>query len=169
MEAVTKICSSCGESKGVEEFYKTGGVCKACGKVYRREYYENNKRQWNKYYENNKRDNKEKILKYQAEYRKNNREKILEHQAEYRKNNREKIKGIWKKYQNNNRDKLKEYGKKRTASVPYSYAKGIVKKCYSLENPPPELIETKRNVIKIKRLLNQIKKKTNDTVNTAKQ
>lgn len=98
-QAISKICTKCGEEKELEEFYKDSSgkygrqaACKACAKEYSRKHREANKE---KIAEANRRwrvANKEALMKKKREYYYANKEKILEGRREYYENNKGAVK-----------------------------------------------------------------------------
>lgn len=107
----TKICTKCGESKGLSAFYnkkkgddtKKRPDCKSCF----------NSRPVNKervaaYSKRYQRDNKDKLRAYAKEYRENNKDLLADYQREYYKENKENIALKTKIYREENKDKIKE-------------------------------------------------------------
>ena len=82
--------------------------CKEKQRIYKREYYQNNKERIQEY----RKKNKEKQLEYDKKYRENNKEKKREYDKKYRENNKEKKREYDKKYFENNREKKREIAKK---------------------------------------------------------
>jgi hypothetical protein len=122
----TKICPNCGEEKGLSMFYKKDkktyyNICKYC-KI----------EQYEKYYAYCKEERKK--------YYKNNQEKIKSQQRKYYINHKEKYKNIQQIYHKKCMENIND---------------GYVSKCMRINihilKQYPELIETKRLYLMIKR------------------
>ena len=122
-----KVCSTCGELKGIDEFNVKKSAsdghqskCKECEKKYREE----NKEQINERNKKYKEENKEQIKEYTKKYRGENKEQMKEYWKKYREENKERRKEYrdkyykenkeqFKKYYEENKEQMKEYDKKR--------------------------------------------------------
>ena len=111
-----KICSKCGESRPMSEFYhdknkKDGHQpwCKICAAEYERKYYEANREKKIEYSCEWYKANREKKAEYDREYRKANREKLSAHCREYCEAHREEKAEYDCKYREANREKIAEY------------------------------------------------------------
>jgi hypothetical protein len=182
----TKICTGCKkEMLATKEFFyikKTGkygltSICKQCEKAISKKYREENLekvKQKQKEWRNN---NSEKLKKKRKEYRKNNIEeikenlkkyyknnaaKIKERSEKYRENNPEKFKEKSKKYYHNNPERYKEQNKKAVQDITDSYISNCLKK--PLNHLNPQVIETRRLIILIKRELRKNNFKTLETM-----
>ena len=160
----TKICTKCGEEKSLEEFYKDRRrkdgfypQCKICLKKYQRKYKEQNR---DKYLEHSK--------KYQRKYREQNRDKRLEENRKYYEQNRDKRLEYSKKYHEQNQDYFLEHSKKYSRKCRINLVDNYIKKILSqkfgikFQDITPELIEQKRAIIQLKRLIKQLKQKENE-------
>jgi hypothetical protein len=182
----TKICTGCKiEMLATKEFFyikKTGkygltSICKQCDKAISKKYREENLekvKQKQKEWRNN---NSEKLKKKKKEYRKNNIEKIKENlkkyyknnaakikerSEKYRENNPEKFREKSKKYYHNNPERYKEQNKKAVQDITDSYISNCLKK--PLKHLNPQIIETRRLIILIKRELRKNNFKTLETM-----
>jgi len=95
-------------------------------------------------------------------YKKNNPEKIKERHRKYRKNNPEKIKEIKRKFYKNNIEKVKERSRKNRQNLTNSYIAKSMKTPVNHLNP--QIIETRRLIILIKRELRKNNFKTLETM-----
>ena len=138
-----KTCSICGEQKNVSEFrYRNlskgtiRGYCKECDKRLCADY---------------RAKNHEKVKAKVSEYKKKNRKKIAQWQREHRKNNRKKL-AQWQR----------EYRKKNNRELGLPY----IKRLLGMKNPPSQLVDFKREQMKIyrstKQLIEAIKVKQNE-------
>lgn len=175
----TKICTKCKVEKEAtrEFFYKKrdslNSSCKDClkkrGAKYRQENKEKIKKQKDKYYQKNKdeiakyyQDNKDEIAKKHAKYRQENKEKITKWSAKYYEDNKDEI----SKYYEENKEKIakqktKHY-KENKDEIAKRYAK-YVKKLFPhyvakvmqipVADLTPEIYETKKLIIQLKREL----------------
>jgi len=124
-----------------------------------------------------RRENYSKNIDYEREkrktYRKNNPEKVRLSYLKWRRLNPEKHGLNVKKYRENHPEKVLEWTIKRINGLMDNYVAQRIHKVTGMPHEEiylnPELIETNRNIIKIKRIINQIKTKTNDKLNTTKQ
>ena len=128
-----KTCSKCGFVGDVDLFVRNENKCKWCRKAYMKAY--------NKAY---RKANSENIKAQSKAYRKANSEHIKAQQKAYRKANSE-----------NTKELAKEYDKARVDSLLDSY---VVKSLnMKKEEVTPELLELKRDQLKIYRLLKEAK------------
>lgn len=105
-------------------------------------------------------DNRERLVKRRKEYYHENQKKFLEYQKEYLKNpeNAKKVAKRMKKYWINNHDRLKEYSRKHVIKVRKelrdSYMIQLLKSdgCKTIT---PDMIEVKRDILKIRRFIKQ--------------
>ena len=175
-----KICSKCGVEKSVEEFRKGRNQCKLCqsehNKEYRKEHYINNKEYYKEYRKEYQINNKEKLKEIHEEYYIKHKDSLKEQFKEYYIKHKDEILEYQKEYRINNKDEILEYRKEYASDLKEGYVVSNIRRQTGMTKEEiyanPELIEAKKNVIKIKRLLKQIKTKTNDTINefnTAKQ
>jgi hypothetical protein len=186
----TKICTGCKkEMLATKEFFhaaKLGkyglrSMCKQCKNSIGRKYRENNrekeKERKKKYYKNNFEKEKERVKKY----RKNNSEKCMKDTEKWRKNNPEKVKEYSKKHYEDNSEKCKENNKKWAKNNPEKvkekakkYSKEATKNLSNayiatrlktpLKHLNPQIIETRRLIILIKRELRKNNFKTLETM-----
>ena len=137
----TKICSKCKERKPLEEFFKnertpTGytSYCKKCHLIAAKEW---------------KEKNKERTKELRQNWNKANKEKVLEQNKKWRSNN-------------NNREKANAKLRRGIENCSPCYIKSKLKKQGFIDSQiTPEVIEEKRNIIKVKRIIKQIKTKQN--------
>lgn len=158
-----KRCTKCGEIKDVGEFYKAKRTkdglrpeCKECSREVYKEYRENNPEKVRERSKKYRENNPEKEKKRLREWYKNNTEKVKESTKTWQKNNPEKVKESYKKWQKNNPEKVKEREAKKRLNLTDSCVANILHiPVATLRQLPPELIELKRNIIKLKRARNE--------------
>ena len=116
---MVKVCGKCKTEKEETEFNKFkhskdgfSWSCKSCIKVYKKEYYNLNKKfvddKNKKWRDNNKEHSKE----YRKKYYKLNKEYCDEKNKKWSNENKELVKDYNKKYRIKNKEKIKEYKKK---------------------------------------------------------
>jgi hypothetical protein len=187
----TKICTKCGEEKDVSEFclpktkglrnrYKKG-ICKKCKNIQKKEYLRLHpglaKQYSHRYYMNKGKDvmeiyrnkNKEKRKQQQhlarlkrkelPEYKEKNRIR----QLKYTQNNREKVIEINKKSKIKHRIKRIAELKAMCESANDNYIATVLQMPVKTIRQYPELIESKRVEIKLKRLIKTKKNENNET------
>ena len=167
----TKICTGCKiEMLATKEFFHSskGGKyglnskCKKCrkafGEKYRKDNAEKEKERSKKYRENNPEKEKERHKKYYKE----NLEKHKEYDIKWKKNNPEKRKKSTTKYYKNNIEKIRERDRKNTQNLSDSYVAGLLKK--PIKHLNPQVLETRRLIILIKRELKKNNFKTLETM-----
>ena len=130
-------------------------ACPIRRKERRKKYYKSNKE---KLLEQNKKyreENKEKESKRAKKYREANKEIILEKEKKYREENREKERKRAKKYNQANKEKLSERRKRDAENLTdYYVVRFIIEKSnLTPKDIPQELIEAKRELIKINRFI----------------
>lgn len=137
----TKKCTKCGEDKALTEFSKHHAKCKECRAMYAREWRDKN------------------IEKAIAAERDRYRNKGKHRAKERRKEKFESIKKIEKEYRIKNHEKIKEQiainNKKHSECLSNSYISSRLK--IKVNDCPPELIELKREQLRIHRLTKQLK------------
>ena len=186
----TKICTGCKkEMLATKEFFHSskGGKyglnakCKKCknaiNKKYKKDNFEKVKEYHRKYRKNNPekikeikrkfyKNNTEKVSEYGKKYRKENVEKVKERHRKYRKENVEKLRKRdiirTKEYRKNNAEKIKERRIKNTENLSSSYIASIFRK--PIKHLNPQIIETRRLIILIKRELRKNNFKTLETM-----
>jgi len=151
--------------------------CKLCGSIRQKKNYLNNiidrKAKSTEYYFNNKK----RITEYKKEYSKNNRDKINANRREwykknpeksreyydnnidsikvrqkkYRAENKEKISKDNKKWRDDNHEYLKDLHQRKRDELQPSYVAQSMR--MSVRDLTPEILETKRNIIQLKREL----------------
>jgi hypothetical protein len=91
-----------------------------------------------------------------SEHRKKDRLLNKNHETEvrkrYREKNKERIHEIAKRFREKNKETLSDKQKNRIASLPDGYVKQKLK----IKNPPKELIEFKRDQLKLHRLIKEL-------------
>jgi len=139
-----------------------GSKCKKCSNAVGKKYYKNNtkkeKERRKKYYKNNTKKEKERRKKYY----KNNTEKCKEYGSKYYKNNTEKCKELAAKWRKNNPEKVKERDAKSIENLTDYYIARSMKTLVKHLNP--QIIETRRLIILIKRELRKNNFKTLETM-----
>ena len=120
-----KTCSKCGELKDDTKFRLTRNVCKNCAKEYQKKWKESNPT-WFK--------------EYKKKWYKDNKKEVIEKQKKYSENNPDLIRAKNREWKESNPERQLYYCQK------YRLKKQIG------EIPPPELVEVKLLINKIKRL-----------------
>lgn len=134
----TKVCPRCGIEKPVAGFGKDK-YTKSCLNVYCKECCICRVKKWR---DANPEKDKESSRK--------RRDANIYYSRKYRDENPD----YYRKYRESNKDKIKYYGSKVTNSMPDFYIKkNLRNKGFSPDEITPELIETQRLIIKIKRLV----------------
>ena len=181
----SKKCTKCGKVKRLDEFYnqKDGkygkmSICKTCGIIIRKKYYKTHKnsiiKRQKEWYKKNKERIKDKCnhnteyrKNYNKEYVKKNKDKIKKYQKEYK----EKMKKILNcKARVYRRKNIKKFNK-RTKLSKRIYREKLhncyIRSLFADSNKYPierkyitqKLIEIKRRIIIIKRLIKQKRQK----------
>jgi len=132
-------------------------ACPIRRKERRKKYYKSNKE---KLLEQNKKyreENKEKESKRAKKYREANKEIILEKEKKYREENKEKESKRAKKYYKSNKEKLSERRKRDAENLTDYYVVRFIIENSNLtpKDIPQELIEAKRELIKINRFIKE--------------
>ena len=154
----TKRCSKCGEGKPLSEFYtsknySTGYAtyCKKCSRIAAKEWREKNKERAKEISQNWNKANKEKVL-----------EQNKKRCKKWRSNNREKANAKSREYKKKNREIINVGERKRRENCSPCYIKSKLKRQGFIDNQiTPDVIEEKRNIIKVIRIIKQIKNKQN--------
>ena len=158
----TKICSKCGEEKLLKEFnlqisgkYGRYSWCKICASDLNKKYRKQNRDKILEYGKEYHKQNQDKRNLESKEYYKQNRDKILKYRKEYREQNQDKRKEYYKQ----NQDKRKEYYKQNRDKLEDNYIKNSLSNISGIKfkDISPELIEAKREQIKLYRLIKKIK------------
>ncbi len=121
MPKTTKVCTKCGEEKGLEEYckdkrFKDGlrSHCKACIREYRQE-------------------NKERIKEQKKQHYQENKDRIKSRQKHYRQENKERINKYSKQHYQENKDRYlechKQYAKKRYSVDPIFRYSSLIRTC----------------------------------------
>jgi len=167
-----KTCKKCGESKGLDAFSGARSECKACVAKYDAKYYAENPEKERarkaKYYAENpekerarkakwRAENPEKERAIQAKYRAENLEKVrardAKYYAKYRAENPEKVRARDAKYRAENVEKERANYAKYYASMTDGYV--AAKLGFPVKKVPPQLIELKREHLRLVRLLKE--------------
>ena len=104
--------------------------------------------------------NKERILAREKAYREANKERVAIKNKKYREANKDKIKAIQKTYREANRKKesarQRDWERANIKAIGASYcANRLKKQGFTPDQITPELIEVKRQLIKINRTIKQ--------------
>ena len=182
----TKICTGCKiEMLATKEFFHAHKPskdlltpkCKKCLKAYKEKYYKKNSKKikesqikYNKknsekikqYKEKYSKKNSEKIKKYYKKYYKRNSEKVKQQSKKWAKNNPEKRKESERKWRKNNPEKIKKISKEYIENLTDYYIAKLLKK--PIKHLNPQVIETRRLIILIKRELRKNNFKTLETM-----
>ena len=150
----TKKCSRCGEDLALSEFNplrkgsdKLKAECKRCA----------NKRSilWRK-------ENPDKQRQSTINWEQKNIEYVQEKRKLYYEENIEYFQNHNKEWYDNNKEKAKEIDKKKCTIASDGYVRRILKQENFHESLiTPKMIEVKRGIIKVKRIIKQIKNKQN--------
>ena len=145
-----KRCSKCGVEKDKSEFYKAKGCedglrgeCKTCVKVRNRAYVV---------------ANREKTQALQKTWREAHREKAKCYHKVWREANREKLRGSQRAWKEANREKFKHYQRTWLEAASDTYVKQLLR----LKDAPAELIEAKREQLKMYRAVKQLQEVLKD-------
>jgi len=111
----TKKCSTCGEEKPLDEYYKDksrkdglAGRCKLCKK----QYYQENKERILEQKKQYNQENKERLAEYQKQYRQENKERIAERDKQrYQKNKERRLEQMGQYYQENKERIIEQTGR----------------------------------------------------------
>lgn len=144
-----KKCTKCGEVKPKGAFYKDdskkdglGSQCKECARARAR-----------KYRAENAGKVRAKARKRRAENLEKERVRLRKWQAE----NPEKVRALSRKWKAENPERVREYNRKSVEELPPSY----IKKSLTASGLPPVVIEENPELIELKRLQIQLKRKIN--------
>lgn len=147
-----KVCTKCHIEKEESEFYKTirrqSCWCKECYRVRKRRWYKKNKIKAIAYLKDYQIKNKQKVLSWAKKWKLENKEKARAAQYNSVKKRHEYYKGKARQYAKTSREVISNEYIKRLLI----HGDGIHKE---LLKTNPELIDIKRNIIKIKRLCNK--------------
>jgi len=138
-----KTCIACGAAKDISCFNQKQSKCKDCIKIYKKQYYIDNKegiqKQSKEYYIINKEnistnaaqyyiDNKEQILTQQKQYRNNNPKVKNEYNKQYYTNNKETLQSKNRQRNRNNRNKINKHIKNRMENDPIFHMRKNISK-----------------------------------------
>ena len=133
-----RTCRKCELILSVGCFTKGRSICRKCDNIKTREYYKKNRAKVLERQKKHQRANPVKTKEIKNKYYKNNKDKVLAFQKVYRKVNKELI-----------RNKLKI----NVEALTDGYVAHMLKRQIRIQNVPTHLIEAKRNLILVKRLL----------------
>jgi hypothetical protein len=168
-----KTCTKCGEAKAPTEFHRTSHAkcglthnCKSCRSLAAKEYKkanperaaEVNKRKcetWRK-------RNREKYIESSNRWIKRNPELAKEYMRLCRVKNKEKIREYGAEYFRRNKERLVEASRLWRDSLPDRYVLGLMRK-YEI---PPQLLEAKREQLRLLRLTKELTHAINDRKET---
>ena len=158
-----KKCNKCGEALPLHMFGKDKNAkdnlqvwCKTCSKKYSKAYYRENKEEMKKYKKAYYEENKEEVKKYNKTYYENNQEEINKKSKAYYEENKEEMKKYNKTYYENNQEERGEYQRTRVLKLPDSYIRRLLNKQGIDESLiTPEIMELKRAVVKVTRIIKQ--------------
>lgn len=162
---MNKVCSKCDKTKDITEYYKskqyTCGRLPLCKECYKNNYV--SKAYHSSYYKKHSKSIKAKS----AIWRKNNRERYLEMLRCYREENKEQLHKKQLEYWKNNRERKhvisKRFSDESCRLLKDTYIISIIHQqtmlSYATIRMYPELIDSFRQQVKIKRLLRTTKNK----------
>ena len=161
----TKKCSKCGEVKPINEFYKQkshkdglNSQCKCCRSQWAKLHYQKNSEEIKNRVSNWVDKNKEKVKIYKKEHYLINKES---YQRNYEKN-KPKYRERNKLYYQKNYDKLLKERQKKIIDLADRYIKNsLIRSGWDKTKLYPDIIEEKRNIIKVKRIIYKINKSIN--------
>jgi hypothetical protein len=180
---MTKVCTKCGVEKPLDDFYKRNGkvdhyVCKVCLRAIHKERYRANKKRilesQREYYKKNKKA----IIKRNNDYRERNQEVCAERARKYREANRETLAAkhhvAYKRryaenphryddWKINNPEKRKEVAKRCSQNQRDELRDCYIKQLLTAKTTikrnelPDDLVGVKREHLRLKRRLKEIK------------
>ena len=183
----TKVCTKCGIKKPIEQFYfrkdrgRYDSCCKACRAGYIKQYYKSHKDEIIANCRQYRESHKDKIIARDKKYRESHGNEISQRLKQYYKSNKDKLNLKSSQYYKSNKDKLKSYSiqyekchmddvKKRHRGYASYLHDLYIKNCiYHVlglhpDQIPPELIESYREQIKLKRLIKSIKNEKSKSI-----
>lgn len=119
MDETTKKCAKCGETKSLDEYYKSKrkcgyqSICKTCEKAKKSAYYEKNKESINEKNNSYRKENKEKVKQKNREWYENNKQRNLERTTAWRKENPERSAQFSRSWESRNADAVREAARAR--------------------------------------------------------
>lgn len=163
----TKVCSKCGQRKELIEFYRNkkskdgfAYQCKQCADAYSISYRDENKEKLKAYIKARYVENKEKQKDYLKSYREANKEKLVAKGKAYCEANKEKRGAYLKSYYASNKDKqldrAKSWREESSKEINDSYCSTVLN--IRVKDATPEILELKRQQLKLHRLTKQLKK-----------
>ena len=155
-----KRCSKCSEEKPLSDFYKDENrpsgyatYCKKCSLIAAKEWREKNKERVKELRRNWNEENKLTVLEQNKKRTKKWRSN---------KDNREKANAANREYKKKNPEKVNAGARRRIKNCSPCYIKSKLKIQGFIDNQiTSDIIEEKRNIIKVKRVIKQIKNKQN--------
>jgi hypothetical protein len=158
-DAAPRTCSKCGNEKPRAEFYRNLLQCRQCKSSIRAAYRDSRRDEIAAYKLIYRAANKQKISNYQAGYCSANAEEIAKRRAIYAVDNAEKVALRGANYRSNNREKIAKQKAAWSARLPdylIAYRLSMYSNVLTPADIPQELIDSRRAVIKLKRLIKEM-------------
>jgi len=156
MIAVTRSCSKCGNEKTLTDFYRAGLQCRKCVSSVKAVYRAANSEKISASKAKWRSANKEKVSASGKSYRAKNAESIAFKNKAYAKANPEKISAMGARYRANNPERVARKAAMNAGMAPdwlVAYRLTMYSKILKPKDVPVALIETRRSVILLKRLI----------------
>ena len=153
-----KKCNKCGEVLPLHMFCKDKlkPLSKECKRKYNKVYRDKNKEKINEKNRAYYKENKEELKKKAKVYRDKNKEKLEKKAKVYYEENKEELNERRKTYYKENKEESLEYQRGRVLKLPDSYIRQILNsQGIDASLITPELIELKRAILKVKRIIKE--------------
>jgi hypothetical protein len=158
-----KICTDCKVEKEESDFRRNSRAkdgrawkCKTCSRERIAKWHAEHPEKAKAYRAKHRAEHPEKAKAYSAKHRAENAEKVKARIAKYRAENAEKVKAqqaeYFAKYRAENAEKMKAQRARYSAELDTVYVKQLL----GIPDPPPELIEMKREQILMHRATKQL-------------
>ncbi|WP_199885126.1 hypothetical protein [Pseudomonas bohemica] len=159
LDESSKTCSRCGMKKPGDQFYRRLLQCRQCKREIKAAYRINNKDKIAACKAAWRAANKAHISAYQKRYCAENAESISKKKSDHAKANRERYTARSAKYRKNNKEKISDKNRALSERIPdylVAYRITMYSKILKSSDVPQELIEARRELIRLKRLIKEI-------------